>query len=185
MFLEEHAGLLLVGHACLAFGAVGLSTHLAVWIAPMVRGKAPRRRAIRRFALLSALFFFLSIASGLAIYPTYKVRVKTEYLENPSVLLSDKNPRTSLATNGTPTAEMRMHTAAQLVRWFDIKEHWASFGLLLAGALALVLPFVPKGEETRAIRTPLFAFALCAAAIGWFAAIVGLLVTAARSVAVY
>lgn len=86
LLLEEHTTLLLVVHAIAAMGTVALSTHLVMWMRPMARGTMRRFVACRRFALLLVCAYGLTMLIGLLLYPTYKVRVRGEYLENPSAI---------------------------------------------------------------------------------------------------
>ncbi len=86
LLFEQHAALLLTAHAIFAFLTVALSTHLALWLRQYWKGKFGKRRSINRFALLSAGAYAITMLLGLALYPSYKVRVRAEYLENPSRL---------------------------------------------------------------------------------------------------
>lgn len=86
LLLEEHTTLLLVVHAIAAMGTVAISTHLVMWMRPMARGTMRRFVACRRFALLLVGAYGLTMLIGLLLYPTYKVRVRGEYLENPSAI---------------------------------------------------------------------------------------------------
>jgi len=164
---------------------------------------------------LAATAYGATMLVGLALYPTYKVRVRSEYLENPSAIrratearaadqelaevrnqesrrfrlgeareaktltqLSDDD-RNAIAMD----ADARVHRGVKLSRWFDVKEHWSALGLILAGAIALLLWVSPPGKPDRRIATTTMALALLSAGIAWTAAVIGILVTAARSVA--
>ncbi len=85
LLFETYATELLTLHTILAFLTVALSTHLAIWLRQYYcREQFGKRRAIVRFSVLSAIAYALTMMLGLALYPTYKVRVRTEFLENPS-----------------------------------------------------------------------------------------------------
>lgn len=85
LLFEEYAALLLTLHAILAFLSVALSTHLALWLRKYYcRGQFGKRKAVVRFSMLSAAAYLATMLVGMALYPTYKVRVRAEFLENPS-----------------------------------------------------------------------------------------------------
>ncbi len=84
ILFEEHAALLLTAHAIFALLTVAISTHLVVWLRRYLRGNFGKRRSVVRFAVLSAGAYAITVLLGLALYPTYKVRVRAEYLQNPS-----------------------------------------------------------------------------------------------------
>lgn len=214
VLFEDYSVLLLVGHAAGALLCVALTTHLLLWLRRWARGGASHR-STRRFALWAAGAYAGTMLLGLALYPTYKVRVRAEYLENPSAISrateeqaraarlakardqesrrfrrgsagsADPLPALNEAERETiaERAESRIHRGAKLIRWFDVKEHWSALGLMLACALALLLWVAPKGEPSRGIARTTLALALASATAAWFAAIVGIIVTAARSVA--
>jgi hypothetical protein len=85
LLFEEYAAVLLTVHAIVAFLSVALSTHLALWLWKYYcRGQFGKRKAIVRFSMLSAAAYATTMLVGMAVYPTYKVRVRAEFLENPS-----------------------------------------------------------------------------------------------------
>lgn len=84
LLFEKYVAVLLPMHAIFATLTVALSTHLAIWLRHYCRGQFSRQKATRRFALLSTTAYGLTMLLGMALYPTYKVRVRAEYLENPS-----------------------------------------------------------------------------------------------------
>ncbi len=209
MLFEDYSLLLLVGHAVAGLCTVALSTHLLFWL----RGRRSHRSS-RRFALLSAAAFVVTMVLGMALYPTYRVRVRAEYLDNPSAIRrateqqanaerlararnqeSLRFRRGATSTSVVPPlrdserdviatrAEQRATQAAKLARWFDVKEHWSALGLLLAGALTLMLWVSPPSKNSSRMRSGTLALALGATLIAWFAATVGIILTAARSVA--
>lgn len=220
VLFEDYSLLLLVAHAAGALSCVALTTHLLLWLRPW-RKDAGNHYSVRRFALLALGAYGFTMLMGMALYPTYRVRVRAEYLENPSAIsrlteeqataarlaearnlesrrfrrglgsapasasrLSDPAPlsedeRDEIAER----AEDRITRGAKLVRWFDVKEHWSALGLMLAAALALLLWVTPSGAPHRGIARTTMGLALASAGIAWFAAIVGIVITAARSVA--
>ena len=93
LFAEEHARLLLVAHAIIGAAIVAVSTHLVVWMRGFPRGRFQRVQATRKFAMISASLFVLSLLLGNAIYPVYKVRVRAEYLEQAGAVVRDYRER--------------------------------------------------------------------------------------------
>lgn len=174
---ESHARLLLVLHAILGAATVAASTHLVVWLRGYLKGKPQRRRGVRRFAWISSALFALTFVAGNLGYPTYKVRVRTGYLENPPAVAASMPGR-----DATEVAE-RYERTSRMARWFDVKEHWVSLGLVLTIACLLILRrWEPSGAEESAIAPLVFAMAATAAATAWLAALVGLLVSSYRAV---
>lgn len=93
LFGEEHALLLLVLHAILGGALVAASTHLVVWMRHHPRGRFTRQRGVRRLAAISLALFALAFVSGNILYPTYKIRVRGEYLEDGTAVASDYRNR--------------------------------------------------------------------------------------------
>lgn len=200
VFLEEHARLLLLIHTVLAVGAVAASTHLVLWLRKVRKGQHGKLAAARRFALYAALLHLGAFVAGNLMYPTYKVRVKVAYLQNPPAVLEDAEARTMRDVE----AERRFHdpearapsdgqlarahggrpgTAEKLSRWFDSKEHWVAMGLPVALALAFLLPaWRPEPGQGAEVGTIVFLLALGACFTLWFGAVVGVLVTSFRAV---
>jgi hypothetical protein len=78
----------------------------------------------------------------------------------------------------------RIGRGARLARWFDVKEHWVAIGLLLSAAAALLLWAWPEHQKRRSpVAVPALLVAVGAAFTAWSAAIIGIVVAAARSVA--
>ncbi len=192
---------LLVLHAVLGAAAVAAATHWVIWLWPLWRGKAPRRAAVGRFAAIAMALYALAMVAGLVLYPTYKARVKLEYLSRPSSVIDDHAAR-RLATEeltdralGAPPRPVDVDRARRLVgdaptqagkiaRWFDTKEHWAAVGLLLGVALLAIGRAWRPGQDEPVADGPVVLMlvgAIAVAAITWYAAIVGLLTTATRS----
>ncbi len=97
---------LLVLHAALGFGALAITVHV-LWFA----WKRPARGAawrVRRYLRIAWPMYLAALLSGAIVYPAYAVTVREAWLE--------------------------AHRPA-LVGLFEIKEHWAALGLLLAWGL--------------------------------------------------
>lgn len=195
VFWEEHARLLLLIHTALAVAAVGAATHLAIWMRGYWRGKAQRHPAVRRFALLVVALHAAAMVAGNAMYPTYRVRVRAEYLENPTAVAADHRVRaeatsqllgnTSEQLDTRDASRARALGAAKASRWFDVKEHWLALGLLAAAALALLVwRWDPRRDEgsARVIGPVAALLATYVAMTLWFGAIVGVLTSAWRAV---
>lgn len=195
MFWEEHARLLLLAHTALAVAAVGAATHLAIWMRGYWRGKAQRHAAVRRFALLVVVLHAAALLVGNAMYPTYRVRVRAEYLDNPTAVAADHSARAEISAQllGVPPAQLdtrdgsraRALGAAKAARWFDVKEHWLALGLLAAAALALLVwRWDPRRDagSARVIGPVAALLATYVALTLWFGAIIGVLTSAWRAV---
>ncbi len=208
LFAEEYARELLVLHVLLAAALVAVSTHLVIWLRDYPRGKFTRLRAVRRFSVISAVLFVLTFLIGNVIYPTYKVRVRAQYLDSPSALVRDYQLRererirvkdrydTLKATgddaglpkrpgdpklSGKQLNEMPMR-AAKLARWFDVKEHWVAMGMIMAiGCMVILLWWDPK-RHGGAIAKVVFGLAVCAAGSAWLGALVGIVLSSYRSI---
>ena len=215
LLFEKYVTVLLPVHAILATLTVALSTHLAIWLRHYCRGQFSKQKATRRFALLSAGAYSLTMLLGMALYPTYKVRVRAEYLENPSrihratelevesrrlTLKQDREIRQFRSAESVAArdpiapiemspedvailAEKRVERAAKIIRWFDVKEHWAFLGLLLSLTVCGILYMWKPNKSSKSIAQSVRALAATAAAIAWASAIIGLVTAAARSVA--
>jgi hypothetical protein len=192
---------LLIAHAILGGAAVAVATHWVVWLLPLARGRAARPAALRRFPLITLGLYVAAMAVGLLLYPTYKARVKLEYLTRSESVIADRAERVIAADEladraaGRPPRTVDVDRARRLAgdaptragkiaRWFDAKEHWASVGLfVLVGVFAVTRRWRPWAAEPARDGPVGFVVlgALGVAAITWFAAIVGLVTTATRS----
>lgn len=177
-FLEPYARLVLVVHAVLGAALVAASTHLVVWMRPYLRGKFQRRPAVRRFASIALVLFALAFTAGNLAYPTYKVRVRAGYLENPTAVAADLAVREPKGAD----VDAALDRTAKVARWFDVKEHWTAFGFTLALACWLILRFWDPVRDGAAIAPIVFGMAVGAAATAWLAAIVGLLTASYRAI---
>src|SRR5262249_16092399 len=121
---------------------------------------------------------------GNMMYPTYKVRVRAEYFDNPAAVADDARARADQhrTTRAWPEGPRRTGMPlSSVARLFDIKEHWVALGALASLIVfALSRRAQPKDHpRVTALYVGLSAFA-CGAA--WFGAIVGLLTASYRSV---
>lgn len=201
MLSIDAARWLLVAHAIAGGAAVTAATHWVVWLWPLWRGRTARGRGMRRFAVITMALYVLCMALGLWLYPTYKARVKLEYLQRPSSVIDDqaqramahdelvdraagRPPRTADFDAARARAGDAPERAKKIARWFDVKEHWVSVGLLLGtGVMAVLLAWRPERASDPRAGPVVFVIlgALLTAAILWLAVIVGLMTTATRS----
>jgi hypothetical protein len=178
VLLEPYARLLLVLHAVLGAALVAASTHLVVWMRGYLRGDFARRRAVRRFSAIAVVLFGLAFIAGNLAYPTYKIRVRAGYLENPPAVAADLEQR------GAPPGQVEgaLASTARIARWFDVKEHWAAVGLILSIACAVILRFWDPIRDGAAIAPVVLGLAVGASATAWLAAIVGLVTASYRAI---
>lgn len=189
---------LLVVHAVLAFAAVAACTHWCVYLYPLARGRMVRVRAAKRFGVIAMALYVVAAAGGLALYPTYKTRVKLEYLTSSRAVLDDHAARMRAAedvearSEGRPARALEpgavlratgheAERAEKVARWFDVKEHWVAIGALLGLAAMVVLL---RWDHRGGWRGPLGFIVLGAfgsTAVVWLAAIIGLVTAATRS----
>jgi hypothetical protein len=199
LFVEGAARWLLVLHTVVAIAAVGSATHLVLWLRPYLRGTFTRQRAVKRFGVLTAALFAAAFVLGNVIYPIYKVRVKVEYLQNPSALQQDAALRldhraavearyrgAEVAPPSEAAIAARTHglprSAEKMARWFDVKEHWVAMGLPLAlGCMVLLLAWDPR-RDGPGPATIVFLLALGAAATLWLGAIIGVITSSWRAI---
>lgn len=183
MLADSAARWLLVLHTGLGAAAVGMATHVALWLR---KGRVSPRSAWLAVALIAA-----SVAAGLVMYPTYKVEVRAAYLENPGAVTAaavahDKELERVAAREHQAPPEpadtmVLVHKAARAARWFDVKEDWAALGLLAAVALAGILSWWTPAEGA-AVRSVVLGLAAIACGTTWLAAIIGVMTAAWRAV---
>lgn len=191
MLTESAARWLLVLHAGLGAAAVGAATHLLVWLRRFIRGQGARHTVVK-FARLTLALQIAAFAAGGVLYPTYKVEVRAAYLENASALAAAQEAKAIAAAHvmlrehGQPAATAATadlaRRGAQAARWFDVKEHWVALGILVSGAVLLMLSRWPDGQEAKGIAAAATILAGISAATVWLAAIIGILTTAWRAV---
>ena len=199
MIGDGYARWLLVLHTVLAVAAVAAATHLVVWIRPYLRGSFTRGRAVRRFAIIATTLYAMTFAVGNLVYPTYKVRVKVEYLQNPTAVAEDAMLRlrqravVEARYRGVAAEPPEDRDLAQAIeglsnrtdkisRWFDTKEHWVALGLALSiGCLVMLLAWDPR-RDGGAPAPYVFLLAAGACATLWLGAIIGIVTSSWRAI---
>lgn len=189
---------LLIVHAILGVATVGAATHWVIWLWPWRRGAYRRPRATKRFGVITMVIYVAAMVAGGVLYPTYKARIKLEYLTRAEVVIADQTGRLmasetvaarwdTRAPATLPPSAVQAATsdavsrAGKIARWFDVKEHWVAVGLVLGLAtMAVLLAWSPR-EDDRGPLVFVFVGALATAAVVWLAAIIGLVVAATRS----
>jgi hypothetical protein len=185
-------------HTALGVAAVAASTHLCVWLRTYLRGASGRRRAVQNFALIALLLHAGAFLIGNLAYPTYRTRVRAEYLDSADAINADAEARARVnatvrarALGGSANAsdaELARATAgaadrgAKIARWFDSKEHWVAVGLALAIAVFALLRAWDPERDGRGAATFVWLGALGACATVWFAAVVGILTATWRAI---
>ncbi len=206
IFAESSARFLLILHTVFAVACVGASTHLVIWLRGYRRGQFTRVRAVRRFAWLSLTLYAITFLGGNVIYPTYKVRVRGQFLDDPvsivrevtvrqkadarslklAALPHEQLPRehTDSPMPAVPATETPVRRTAKMARWFDTKEHWVALGFALTVGLTLMLAaWKPRHDPSSAVLGPIvFWLAVSSAGVAWLAAIIGVLVSSFRAI---
>ena len=192
MLTEAAARWMLVLHTALGVAAVGAATHLVLWSRGFLRGQFGRLGAVRRFARIMLVLQVLAFAAGNLMYPTYKVEVRTAYLEDREALVAQRaahadqiariaGREAAAVPEPTATSEL-VRRAAAAARWFDVKEHWVALGILASLALVLVLSFWDPRTGARELVPVVFGLAVVIAGTVWLAAIIGVLTASWRAV---
>jgi hypothetical protein len=202
IFSTDAARWLLVLHTVASVATVGALTHLVVWMRGYRTRDIRRHKAVRKFAVISLCLFAANFIIGNIVYPTYRTRIRAEYFDAPASVVDDykrgaEEHARALAREGlghqAPSAaevdaaahERALHVS-KAVRWFDVKEHWVSFGLALTAGLTLILvvwrPKDADADGSEIIAPYLFGMAVAAAASVWIAGIIGILTAAWRGV---
>jgi hypothetical protein len=123
VFIEGLYGLLLVVHVLVCFTLVGSITHNLIYALGYVRGKFQRQSSEQRSLKIAAISYALVYFIGMIIYPAFRVYIRGEYFDT----------------------DLRWATGI-----FEIKEHWASIGLVLfAACWFLRKSFVPEQEKAK------------------------------------
>lgn len=191
MLTDSAARWLLVLHTALGVAAVGSATHLVLWLRKYLDGQQGKRRAVVRFAWLVLALQVGAFIGGNLMYPTYKVEVRTAYLENAAAIGADAASRAKeldriAAREGAraseaPATAALVKRAAHAARWFDVKEHWIALGIFASIALLFVLAFWDP-REGPAIKPIVMSLAVIAAGTVWLGAIIGVLTASWRAV---
>ena len=182
LFLERWARALLVLHAISAAVLVASTTHHVVWLRGYFRGEFTRYKGERRFALIAACAFVSTFLLGNLLYPTYKVRVRAEFFDNPAAVADELRLREAQnkLTSASP-AQLTPPPLSPISRLFDIKEHWVALGCF-ASLLVLLLSRLAHPREQPSALVLYLGLALFACATTWWGAIVGLITASFRSV---
>jgi hypothetical protein len=182
LFLEGLARPLSIVHTISAAVLVGATTHHLVWLRGYVRGEFGRYKGERRFALIASIAFVVTFVLGNLLYPTYKVRVRAEYFDNPTAVAEEARLREAQhrLSNVAPAAETP-RALSSIARLFDIKEHWVALGCA-ASVLLLVLSRRAHPKDHPRVLPLYLALALVVCGTAWWGAIVGLLTASYRSV---
>lgn len=143
---------MLVVHAVVGFTAVFSTTHHAAYAVLSALGRQ-NQRALRRFGWIAPSALIVQLMLGLALYPTYRVRVRAADF--------DRN-------------------APFFTQLFDFKEHLAALSLTLVLAAALAARV--KESPSKETRWSIAALSCAGALFVWTAAIIGLAVTAKHPV---
>jgi hypothetical protein len=189
---ESVARWILVLHTLVGVAAVGAATHLVIWVRRYVRGQSGRKRAVIRFAWIVLVLQLGAFIAGNVMYPTYKVQVRTAYLENASAITASEQAKERelarvAAREGAetpqPTATVEIvKRAAQAARWFDVKEHWVALGLFVSVALILILSLWEPKRDGGVITPIVMSLAVIVAGTVWLGAIIGVLTASWRAV---
>jgi hypothetical protein len=184
LFLESLARPLLICHAIAAAVLVGATTHHLLWCRHYLFGRYGQAKAERRFATICAIAFVSTFVVGNLLYPTYKVRVRAEYFDNPPAITDELKLRTSahaqIGVAPTPTPSV-IASLSPIARMFDIKEHWVALGCM-ASVLLWILSRKAHPREHRRVLTLYIGLAAFACGAAWLGAIIGLVTASYRSV---
>jgi hypothetical protein len=184
LFLESLARPLLLCHAIAAAVLVGATTHHLLWCRHYLFGRYGQAKAERRFALICAIAFVSTFVVGNLLYPTYKVRVRAEYFDNPPAITDEVKLRVAqhqaVGVKPPPPPQVVI-SLSRIGRLFDIKENWVALGCAASLALLVLSRKLHPKDEPRVL--PLYV-GLSAVQCGsaWFGAIVGLVTASYRSV---
>jgi hypothetical protein len=185
LFLEGIARPLLVLHAISAAVLVASTTHHVVWCRGYLRDNFSKYKGERRFALIACCAFLSTFVIGNLLYPTYKVRVRAEYFDNPPAIAEEAKLRAQqrqlVGLKPIATPATTMVGLAPVARAFDIKEHWVALGAA-ASVLLLFLSRRAHPKDHPRVMPLYLGLALAVCACAWFGAIVGLVTASFRAV---
>jgi len=184
IFLESLARPLLLCHAIAAAVLVGATTHHLLWCRHYLFGRYNRVKAERRFATISACAFVITFVIGNLLYPTYKVRVRAEYFDNPTAIAAEAKLRAeqhALVGVAPKPAPPVITSLSPIARVFDIKEHWVALGCAASVILWILSRRAHPKDEPRTL--PLYlGLAMVQCGTAWMGAIIGLVTASYRSV---
>ena len=183
LFLEGLARPLLVVHAIGAAALVAASTHHLLWCRSYLSGRFVRVHAERRFALIVSLLFVGNFVLGASLYPTYKVRVRAEYLDSQAAATDEARLRQA-ARLGPPDSKKDAIVGQSLMpvaRTFDIKEHFMALAVAVSLALLWLSRRAHPQDEPRIAPLYVGLSALICLST-WSGAIIGLYVTMVRPI---
>ncbi len=187
IFLEPLARPLLYIHAISAAVLVGATTHHLVWCRPYLRGRFGQARAEKRFATLAAAAFVLTFVLGNLLYPTYKVRVRAEYFDNPPAIADEVKLRDAqhravgVAAAPAPSGPTVVASLSPIARLFDIKEHWVALGCM-ASVVLWILSRKAHPRDDRRVLPLYLGLSMVQCGTAWFGAIAGLVTASYRAV---
>jgi hypothetical protein len=182
IFLERWARPLLIIHAIAAAVLVAATTHHVVWLRGYFRREFGRYKGERRFALIASVAFVITFVLGNLLYPTYKVRVRAEFFDNPAAVAEEIRLRQAQEKLTSPApASADLPSLSPIARLFDIKEHWVALGCAASLALLLLSRLAHPREQPTVLMLYL-GLALFVCTTAWWGAIVGLITASFRSV---
>jgi hypothetical protein len=161
---------------------VGATSHHLLWSRGYRRGDFSRLRGERTFAWVSAAAFAATFLLGNLLYPTYKVRVRAEFLDNPPAIAEEARLRLAQheAVGARPPAPPSRGLAG-VARVFDIKEHWVALGLA-ASLLLFALSRVAHPKDHPQVLALYLGLSVAQCATAWVGALIGLVTASFRSV---
>jgi hypothetical protein len=184
LLFESHVRVLLVLHAVSAGVLVGASTHQLLWCRHYLKGNHKRKQQERLFAIVSACAFVSTLLLGNLLYPTYKVRVRAEYLDSPRAVAAEADLRRDEASR-LAAAPLRAERGAPDLGWvarlFDVKEHWVALGCA-ASLVLLLLSRRAHPTDERRLLVAYLGLSLFVCGTAWTGAIIGLVTASFRSV---
>jgi hypothetical protein len=183
LVFERVAVLLVVVHGVAAAVLAGAATHLARATLGRLRGRPawPRESLL---AAVTGLTYVLVFGLGLMLYPTYRVRVRAEYLDAPRMVAAEAGTRARLRAEATKRPVPVLGPPPRLghvARLFDIKEHWTALGLPVALGL-LLLRRRAGADATRPLLRLYAGAATAVTAVAWLAAVIGLYTASQRAI---
>lgn len=187
----------MVLHAILGAATVAATTHCFAWTWRFPRGNFSRFHGARWLATTALVLYAAQFVLGNLMYPVYKVRVRAEFLDLPSAVAEEAKVRQAARdlvddrrraepggaqSHVGPSRRVEAPRGlSHIARLFDIKEHWAALGLVLALATCLLTwgwnPHKDGPGGSRLILVLSAGAATCA----WFAGVVGIICSSFRS----